>query len=180
MSMIGNSLLNEFVQESGHTQPAQVLDMMKQRVIQSLNSKQKNNETRDGMDIALCRLDKNNRILEFAGAYNPLYLIRNGELIEIKGDKHPIGKHLMKDNVPFTNHSIAMQEGDVCYVFSDGYPDQFGGEHFKKFNYKRFKELLLHIHTEPMHRQKEILNETLLQWQGQHRQLDDILVIGFA
>ena len=126
-------------------------------------------------------IDQQNKKLEFAGANNPLLMIRNNELTQIKGDKMPIGIH-QRDNVPFTNHEIEICEGDTLYMFSDGYVDQFGGERGRKFMIKRFKEMLVENVELTMHRQYDMLNKELDSWMNQnnkkYEQIDDILVIG--
>ena len=113
----------------------------------------------------------------FAGAYNPLYLIRNSELIEYKGDKMPVGVHI-NEKETFTIHEISIQKNDCIYMFSDGYVDQFGGNDNRKFMAKNFKELLTKISAKDMQEQRTILDDTIDQWIGPHDQLDDILVMG--
>ena len=115
--------------------------------------------------------------LEFAGAYNPLYLVRDNEIIQVKGDKFPVGAFLGKQE-KFTNHKVQVQKGDTIYIFSDGFPDQFGGPRGKKFMYRRFRELLLQIQEHSMEMQRKILDKTLEEWRGNLEQVDDILVIG--
>lgn len=178
MSMVGTSLLNETVNEHHITQPAEVLDRLRQGIIAALKQSDVDSATKDGMDIALCAFDRSNHHLEFAGAYNPLYRVRQGTLDETKGDKSPIGIHIRGREIPFTNHTIGLETGDMIYIFSDGYPDQFGGPKNKKFTYKRFKELLTtHSHL-PLREQEEVLGATLKEWKGENDQVDDILVIG--
>ena len=115
--------------------------------------------------------------LQYAGAFNPLYLIRNNELQEFKADRMPIGIYHGKETT-FTNHELKLRKEDCIYVFSDGYIDQIGGETGKKFLSKTMKSTLLAIHHEPMPKQKEILQQTLDQWMGKYQQVDDILIIG--
>ena len=130
------------------------------------------------MDIALCTIDYKKQFLEYAGAYNPLYLVRNNEITEIKADRQPIGIFIGEELQHFTNHKIKLQKGDQLYIFSDGYVDQFGGAQGKKFKSKQFKELLLSIQNKSMPEQREILNQTIERWQGTYEQTDDICVIG--
>ncbi len=178
MSMIGNTLLNKSVGEEDSVRPALILDEMKKEVIHSLQ--QGSNDSKDGMDIALCMVDHKNGILQYAGAFNPLYLVRNDELIIYKPNKMPVGIYPKMNEVTFVNHLIEIQKGDVFYIFSDGYADQFGGEDNRKFSSLRFRELLLSIHRLPMNEQRDALGLALDNWKRQFKQLDDILVIGFV
>ncbi|MEW5846519.1 MAG: SpoIIE family protein phosphatase [Bacteroidota bacterium] len=131
-----------------------------------------------GLDnIAICTIDYDSSTLQFAGAYNPLYLIRDKKLIEYKGDKMPVGVHINEKD-SFTLHEIKFQKNDCIYMFSDGYVDQFGGSNNRKFMSKNFKELLLNIYEKEMPEQEEILEDTIDRWIGPHEQLDDILVMG--
>ncbi|MBN4051178.1 tetratricopeptide repeat protein [bacterium AH-315-M05] len=177
MSMMINSLLNEVVNDLGITKPNEILYEVRKGIINSLKQKGESGEQKDGMDAALCSIDFENMKLEYAGANNPLYLIRKGKLQQIKADKQPVG-FLTEEQKPFTNHKITLQKGDTIYIFSDGYQDQFGGEKDKKFMAKRFRELLLSIQDKLMDEQKEILNKAIKDWQGNSAQVDDILVIG--
>jgi serine phosphatase RsbU (regulator of sigma subunit) len=131
------------------------------------------------MDMALCIIDEDEKKLQFAGAYNSLYYIRNGELDQIKADRMPIGVHLREKDT-FTNHEMDLQKGDVFYIFSDGYVDQFGGEKGGKFKSKPFKRLLTRIHEMPMEKQEIELDRTIEEWMGDYHQVDDIIVIGFT
>lgn len=177
MSMLGISLLNEIVikPEVNHTDI--VLNELREGVIKSLNQEGKEFETKDGMDIALIAYDYKNKIVEFSGANNPLYLIRNGELFEYKADKMPIGLYDRKQDM-FSRTEITVQKDDVLYIFSDGFADQFGGEKEKKYLYKRFKEFLLSIYSFPMTEQTVLLEKEILEWRGKIEQIDDHIVIG--
>ncbi len=130
------------------------------------------------MDLALVAYDRKEGILEYSGAFNPLYLIRKGEILETKADKVSIGRSSVNTLVKFTNHRIRVEPGDTVYLFSDGYADQFGGELMKKFKYNNLKALILKIQPETMANQRSILDQTIEQWRGDVEQLDDILVIG--
>lgn len=179
MSMLGISLLNEIVNKGKIRKANEILDVLRKNIIEALHQSDFDSETKDGMDIALCILDEDKKMVQFAGAHNPLYLFRNNELIEYKGNKMPIGVHVHKKAPePFTNHDISLEKGDVFYLFSDGYHDQFGGEHKQKLKKSNFKNLLMDIHTEDMAQQKNILEEKHVNWRGQQLQIDDILVIG--
>jgi len=177
MSMLGVAFLNEIVNKPDVIHASQVLEQLREKVIASLHQTGRSGEAQDGMDIALCAINTETKICEYAGANNPLYLIRNNELTEIKADKMPIGIHI-RSGEPFTNNVIQLQTGDCIYLFSDGYIDQFGGEHGKKFMSKNFKNFLLEIHQYPMSEQRQMLDDKLINWMGEIEQIDDILVMG--
>lgn len=179
MSMLGISLLNDILSGSKVIPPHQVLNELRARVIKSLRQTGDAKEAKDGMDIALCLLDMESNILHFAGAKNPLYLIRNGELVEYKADTMPIGIHPALDSKEFTSQTVEISPSDTLYIFSDGYVSQLGGDKYQTFKTKRFQELLRNINGLPMDEQKQTLDKALLDWQGEHRQVDDICVIGF-
>ena len=177
MSMLGMSYLKEIVNKSKRLSSARALDKLRDHVKATLSQSTKGGQ-QDGMDIALCILNKEKKSLQYSGAFHPLYLIRNGNLSEYKPDLMPIGIYIRKEK-PFKSHNIHTAKGDCYYIFSDGYADQFGGENRKKFLARSFKKLLLSIHNKPMPEQREILFETLKQWMDGYEQVDDILVIGF-
>jgi serine phosphatase RsbU (regulator of sigma subunit) len=145
---------------------------------ETLNQKDSESRIKDGMDISLISIEKNSKECVFTGANNPLYLFANDELIEFKGDKFPVGGYIHDEINHFTNHKIQLNPGDTLYLFSDGFPDQFGGEKGKKFKYKSFKESLSLANKLPISQQKAFLNDTYLTWKGEHEQTDDILIIG--
>ena len=128
------------------------------------------------MDAVLCSWNKNGS-LEYSLAYNPLLLIRKGEILETKADKQPVGYHT-EEQKAFTHHQIKLEKGDNIYIFTDGYPDQFGGKRNKKFMMKNFKKLLLSIQDKTMNEQKDILETAMAEWKGSTEQVDDILVMG--
>ncbi len=176
MSMLGISALNQIIKSNNDFHASDILNELREQIKISLRQSSQNSETKDGMDIALMILDFSNNVLEYAGAYNPVYIIRKGELIEKQPDKMPIAIHpLMND---FTNHQLEISKGDSIYLFSDGFADQFGGPKSKKFMYKQFKELLIKISEKPMNEQKRKLENTFEQWKGQNIQTDDITVLG--
>jgi len=181
MSLLGISYLNEIVQRREITQAGEVLNELRRQIKHSLRQHGHPDETKDGIDMALCVIDQKNRSMQYAGAYNPLYLIReekgDAELIELKADRMPLGYHQGKDR-PFTNHDIKLEIGDTFYIFSDGFIDQKGGPEQKKFMSKKFKSLLIEIHDRPLFDQKNILEKTLTDWMGTQSQIDDILVVG--
>ena len=177
MSMIGNDLLSHIIRELKEEKPGSILDLLHKGVTNVLKQDGKNADTKDGMDIALLSFDLTGHKLEFAGAYRPLYIVRNNKIIEYKANKFPIG-NMQQDRKKFSNNEINLESGDMCYVFTDGYADQFGGDKGKKFMVKRFQELLLHISGKDVKEQEKILNDTIENWKGEHEQVDDILVIG--
>lgn len=177
MSLVGYNGLNQAVKEHGITRPSEVLRDLNRIAYDTLHKDRDQFLVRDGMDMALCALDRSRMVLEYAGANCPLYLVRQGELLAFAPDKMPVGGFELGNN-GFTDHRIRLEPGDMVYVFSDGYPDQFGGERGKKYLYRRFRELLIRISGEPMDRQRELLNDELNNWRGPHDQVDDILVIG--
>jgi serine phosphatase RsbU (regulator of sigma subunit) len=176
MSMMGYNLLEQVVKEHGIYQPAMILDELSRLVIESLYHKDGRDGVKDGMDIALCKINAETNELEYAGAHNPLYIIRGGNLIEIKADKRPVG--LSTKPGKFTNHLIKLEDGDVIYIFSDGFVDQKGGPENKKFFYQPFQQLLLQIHKLSMSQQQQELERVINEWKGHNEQIDDILVIG--
>jgi serine phosphatase RsbU (regulator of sigma subunit) len=133
-------------------------------------------EIKDGMDTSLAKLNASTLQLEWAGANNPLWIVRGHEIIEIKANKQPIGKTDFLE--PFTNHEIQLQKGDTIYLFTDGYADQFGGEKGKKLSKNRFRELLISIQNKTMKEQREALYESHMAWRGTNEQVDDICVVG--
>lgn len=176
MSLVGANGLNQAVLEHQQKSPAEIMDDLNTFAVNALNKNEDSN-VRDGMDMAICLLDSKNMKLEFAGANNPLYLVRDGKLIQYKPDKFSIGSYADNTN-SFKNNQVAIQENDALYIFSDGYADQFGGPRGKKFMYKQFRELLEKIAHLPMKEQNEILGKTLDDWMGDSEQIDDILIIG--
>lgn len=178
MSIVGYNILKHVVNNNDLTTPSIILDNLNIGVSETLHHGQKESQAKDGMDISFCTIDFNTLELQYAGAYNPLYLIRNGELIPTKANKFPIGLFLGEEKKKFTNHSLQLQKDDCVYIFSDGYADQFGGPNGKKFMAGRFCDLLLEVHKHPIELQKEILNKIIEEWRGPLDQVDDILVIG--
>ena len=177
MSMLGTALLNEIINEKSIYEPADILDMLKPKIIMALRQSDNANENRDGMDIALLRINLNNMELSFAGAYNSLYLLRKGKLQEFKGDKFPIG-FADTSGRQFFQHKITLEERDTLYLFTDGFPDQFGGPKGKKYKYKRLEETLTLIGSLPMNEQREALTASLHSWKGDLEQVDDICIAG--
>ena len=172
VSVVCNNGLNRSVREYGLTDPGEILNKTREIVIQEFEKSEE--EVKDGMDIALCNIRGNK--LQYAGANNPLWIIRNGKIIETKANKQPIGQF---DNPePYITHSFELEQEDSIYIFTDGYIDQFGGEKGKKFKAKAFRELLLSIQDKSMEDQKKIVNEVFENWKGTLEQIDDVCVIG--
>lgn len=177
MSIVGYNLLKQIVKEE--SDPGKILNKLSRGVKDTLHQGVEEDSSKDGMDIALCSYDTQTKVLKYAGAYNPLYLVRGGELIETKADKFPIGGALKdSDSLTYTSHTIQLQTDDTVYIFSDGYADQFGGEKGKKFMVKQFRQLILSIQDKSMEEQKRYLNYIIEQWRGNHEQVDDILIMG--
>ena len=177
MSVLGISLLNEIVSKRDLNPPALVLNELRKKLKKSLKQDNPETTSHDGIDIALCLYDQETKVLQFSGAFNPLFMIRKKQLIEYSANHMPVGIH-PKDNIDFTNQEIQLQPEDSIYIFSDGYISQFGGEKGKKFNIKQFKQLLLEINHLPMKIQKQVFEKRLIEWQHDFDQIDDILVIG--
>ncbi|RLD67681.1 MAG: hypothetical protein DRI84_01755 [Bacteroidetes bacterium] len=177
MSIMGISFLNQIAGLPNVKNAADALNLLRNNVITSLNKEGSHTATKDGMDIALCVFNMKKMQVDYAGAYNALYIIREGELLETKADRMPIGVH-DRDNLPFTNKTLDLMSGDQIYMFSDGYIDQFGGPKGKKFMSKRFKKFLLEIQHLPMQEQKDRLWENNLAWRGEIEQVDDIILLG--
>lgn len=179
LSMMGQNLLNQAVHERNLVRPAAILDYLNAGIQHTLNQYKKAGELRDGMDISLCVFQEGTNMMYFAGAINPMYIIRDGMLIQSKGNRFSIGSYFDNRMRPFTNQETELFPGDVVYIFSDGYPDQFGGEDDRKLSQRRFRELLMNIHKEDMQRQKELLGEYLVTWMNDNIQTDDICVVGY-
>jgi len=195
MSMLGITLLNDLIDDRCYDAPSAILEKLRAKVKEMLVQEGEMDEQKDGMDLALAIFNKTTRELHFAGANNPLYVIRNKEvpagkdlepyastengnyqLYELKGDKQPIGVHW--EETPFTNRSIKLSEHDTFYIFSDGFVDQFGGEHRKKYKSLNFKKLLLSMQDKPMVSQQQLIEDAYDSWRGEYEQIDDVSVIG--
>lgn len=174
VSVVCHNALNRALHEDKLIHPAKILDRTREIVIETLKSEA--NSVKDGMDIGLCSYDVASKKLEFAGANNGLYLIRNGVLSEIKPDKEPIG--LFENSSPFTNHEMIMNQGDLVYLFTDGFADQFGGPKGKKYKYKPFKAFIQKLDETPIEGQAELLSNEFEKWRGSIEQIDDVCIIG--
>lgn len=175
VSIVCNVALNRSLNEFAIEKPGEILDKTRELVLKEFENSE--DEMKEGMDIAMVRMQGNK--LMYSGANNPLWIVRHDSLAleEIKGCKQPVG--LTNDPIPFRTHETELQSGDCIYVFSDGYPDQFGGPNGKKFKTKAFKDLLVSVHNQPMERQKRIIDATIENWRGGLEQVDDICIIGF-
>ena len=177
MSLVGYNGLNQAIKEHGLIRPSEVLQDLNRIAFNALHKDREQFLVRDGMDLALCAYDPDGRILEYAGANCPLYVVRDGTIIQYAPDKIPIGGFEL-DGRSFTDHRVQLEENDVIYIFSDGYADQFGGPRGKKFLYRRFRDLLVSVSTKPLDEQRKLLYRAFNDWRGVHEQVDDILVIG--
>jgi serine phosphatase RsbU (regulator of sigma subunit) len=175
VSVVCHGALNRAVREFKLTDSSEILNKVRELVIESFNTNT-NDDIKDGMDIALCVLNFKTNKLNFSGANNSLYMIREGKVNEIKADKQPIGRYVTSE--PFTKHEIQLKSGDAIYIFTDGFPDQFGGDKGKKFKYEPFREMLLANQSKNMNDQKLLLDKTFEDWKGDLEQVDDVCVIG--
>jgi len=178
MSMLGTAFLNEITSDTQMPNASSILDELRKNVIAALRQKGQEGEAQDGMDISLCIIENRIDTINFAGANNPLYQIRNNELTIIKGDRMPIGIHL-NSNTPFTNHTIKVEGGDSFYIFSDGMADQFGGPENKKLKNIALQQLLMKANNHPFAAQQKLIENAFDEWKGENEQVDDLLLIGF-
>jgi serine phosphatase RsbU (regulator of sigma subunit) len=177
MSMIGNTLLNQIVVERKILRPDLILNELRKEIIKSLKQGE-DSKSRDGMDLSLICLNSENNTLQIACANNPVWIVKeDGDLLEIKPDKQPIG-YVSAGTQDFSLNTIQLQKGDTIYQFTDGYADQFGGEKGKKFKYNQLKELILKMNDAEMAHQHTILQISFEKWKGSLVQIDDVLVTG--
>ncbi len=174
VSVVCSNAMNRAYKEFGIDDPGKLLDKVRELVLDTFSKS--SDQVKDGMDISLARIDLNTREVAWAGANNPLWYVSNGIVNEIKGNKQPIG--ISDSPVPFTTHQVNLKAGDLIYLFTDGYADQFGGPRGKKFKYKPLQELLLAIAEKPMSAQHQILHSTLTGWRGSLEQIDDVCIVG--
>lgn len=178
MSIVGFNQMNHAVNVKKARRAGEILDALNEGVITTLNENKSESSIKDGMDMALCIFDLKAGVAEFAGANNPLIMVRDNQIIKYRGDRFPIGAFEGSNQQRFKNHEIELRKGDCFYLFSDGYEDQFGGPDGKKFMAKRFEELLREISPLPVSEQKKVLIDKLGSWMANNEQVDDILVIG--
>ena len=174
VSVVCNNALNRSVREEGLTDPGKILDRTREIIVHEFGKS--NEDVKDGMDISLCALNTKTLELKWAGANNPLWFIRNGELSEIKPDKQPIGQYF--NSSAFTTHTVKLQVNDVLYVTTDGYQDQFGGEKGKKFKASNLKQMLLRHYSKSLNEQKKIILDSFVKWKGKNEQVDDVCILG--
>jgi len=200
MSLLGISFLNEIINKPEILHANQILNRLRLHIIESLRQTGKAGGSKDGMDMSLCVINRETRQLEYAGAYNPIFIIRektddehlfldNNSIkierneahtfIHVKPDRMPVGFDYRSEGHSFSNQLIDLADGDAIYMFSDGYADQFGGESNKKYSISRLKSLLLEIQKSKLEDQNYILDDKFEEWKGKYAQIDDILIIGF-
>ncbi len=177
MSIMGISFLNEILSSRGPVKSSRILNLLRERVMNALHQRGHELENKDAMDMALCVFNPKTSELQYSGANNSLYHVRNKVLTEIKADKMPVGINAIEEN-SFTNHSLQLKSGDIVYIFSDGFPDQFGGPKNKKYKYGPMKELLIKISDRSMEDQRAELDLAITKWMGNYDQVDDILIFG--
>ncbi|MCB9224810.1 MAG: SpoIIE family protein phosphatase [Crocinitomicaceae bacterium] len=181
MSLIGNTLMNQIVKEKKIYKPGEILKHLHEGVVQSLSQEADEDAAQDGMDMSICSIDTKSGEVIFSGAMNPAYVIQNGEFKELSANLRGIGgvlRRKRKSEISFEEETIQLNKGDVVYLFSDGYMDQFGGTDKEKFNIGRFRELLLNIYSLPAEEQRQKISDEINSWKGVNHQVDDMLVIG--
>lgn len=177
MSVLGASLLNEIVSERGVVSPSEILNLMRDKIVSALHQTGESGENKDGMDMSICRLNRSRSELHFAAANNGVWLVRNGELIEYKADKQPVGIGATEPK-PFTTQTIVLQQNDMVYTFTDGFADQFGGDRGKKYKYSQLKSFLISCASDLPEVQLQKMSAEFESWRGEAEQIDDVLVIG--
>jgi serine phosphatase RsbU (regulator of sigma subunit) len=178
MTMLGISFLDEIIGEKKITSPAEVLNSLRDRIIHTLKQSGQSGESKDGMDIVICRMDLSSQKLTYAAANNSLYMVRQGEMSEMKPDKQPCGFH--HEMSPFKETEIQLLKGDRIYTFTDGLADQFGGPKGKKYKYKQLEQLIMSAQSKSFDEQKQIIEKSFDDWKGNLEQIDDVCVIGIG
>ncbi len=178
MSLVGNTLLNQTINRSAISNPAQALDYINHQLPKTIKSKSSTGAIKDGMEIAMCDFNFDTLTMQFAGANSNIYVVRNKEIQIYKGDKQPIGESLSGTIINYTNQIIALQKNDCVYLISDGYADQFGGVKGKKFKYKQLENLFCAIAEKEVNEQQHILSNAFDEWKSNHEQVDDVLIMG--
>jgi PAS domain S-box-containing protein len=177
LSLIGYFLLNDIVRSRKVTEPGKILDLLDEGVTTTLRQDE-DATTKDGMDIALCKINIASGEVEYAGAHRPLYIMKDGVMQEVKGNKFPIGGGIFKNQTNFTNTKVVLSKGDSIYFSSDGFPDQFGGPEGRKFGPKKTREIIERIHTKSMDEAMTVFDQEWEGWRGDQKQTDDVLLIG--
>jgi sigma-B regulation protein RsbU (phosphoserine phosphatase) len=178
MSIVGYNLLNQALNVYGLEKPFLVLNDLNKNISKMLHQSEDDSTVKDGMDICLVSIDPKTNMLEYAGAFNPLWIVRNNRLIPLKADKFPVGAFVGEAMQSFTHNEFQLQAGDMLYLFTDGYADQFGGPAGKKFKYKQLQSMLEQNSDRPVAEQYELFDKTFENWKGSLEQIDDILLIG--
>lgn len=178
LTILGINILNEIMLQRCKPKANRILNQMREKLMKALSQTGDFKKAHDSIDFALCMYNENTRELEYAGANRPLVRVRKHKLEEWKPDKMTIGVAPLQEQ-SFTNQTIKVKKGDIFYLFSDGYPDQFNWKTNKKLKYRPFLQILEHIADQPMEKQKQFLEEYLLAWKGKSLQIDDVLVFGF-
>jgi serine phosphatase RsbU (regulator of sigma subunit)/Tfp pilus assembly protein PilF len=178
MSIVGYNLLNQALNVYGLEKPFLVLNDLNKNISKMLHQSEDDYTVKDGMDICLISIDPKKKMLEYAGAFNPLWIVRNNKLIPIRADKFPVGAFVGEDIQSFTHNEFQLHAGDMLYLFTDGYADQFGGPTGKKFKYKQLQAMLVENSERPVQEQYELIDNTFENWKGSLEQIDDILLIG--
>ncbi len=179
MTMIGNSLLNEIIASQGIQSPSEILLELDRKIVEMLQKRTGDGKPiHDGMDMAVLAVDENTREVQFAAAHNPLYYIRKGEMHRVKGSRFPVGSSQYKSDKVFELHCITAEEGDIFYIFTDGFQDQYGEKAKRKYMSKRFRQFMTEISQQPMAHQRIALSQEFADWKGNSPQTDDILIIG--
>lgn len=179
LSLIGYFLLNDIVKSQKISQPGLILDLLDSGVTKTLKQDMEGNEMKDGMDICLCKINTRTNQIEYAGAHRPLYQLRNGEILEYKGDKFPIGGGIFKNQTNFTNHQVEVRKGDSFFFCSDGFPDQFGGPENRKIGPARIKATITeNAEVKEFNKMYDIFDDLFVSWKGNYKQMDDVLLIG--
>lgn len=178
LSLIGYFLLNDIVRSRKVSDPGQILDQLDEGVTKTLRQDQDDSKTKDGMDIALCKIDTEKRYIEYAGAHRPLYMMREGEMEEVKGNKFAIGGGIYKNQTNFTTTKAQLKKGDSFFFCSDGFPDQFGGPENRKFGPKRLRTIVTEVYEKSMREAYDVFDKEWEGWKGEYKQTDDVLLIG--
>jgi serine phosphatase RsbU (regulator of sigma subunit) len=177
MSILNISCLEKAVEAEKLTEPGQILNHTRNKIIETLKKDGSSEGGKDGMDCSLIHFDFENNQFTYAAANNPVWIVRNNQILEFAPDKMPVGKH-DKDHLPFTQHTVGLMSGDLVYAITDGMPDQFGGPKGKKYLYKQLKELLISISHLSMQEQNQRLANSLNKWKGKLEQIDDVTIVG--